>query len=565
MVKAKTNKIRTFFILFLLFLPALLPLLRSGYFPMHDDLQIFRLYEFHQALVDGQFPPRWIADGGFGYGYPMFNFYPPLPYYLAETLHLVGVNLFSSIEIVFGLSFVLSGFFIYLLVNELFGNLPGILAAVFYVYAPYHSVDVYVRGAMNEAWGLVWFPLIFLYIYRLIKQKTHLKKNLSLMALSIAALMLSHNPMTLIFAPVAIIWALFWLWQTKAWSKIKYLIFSGLLAVGLAAFFFLPVVLESQAVHVESMMIGYFNYMAHYADLPQMFISRFWGYGGSIWGPNDDMAFPLGHLHWGLAFFVGLIAFWRLLKKKTVQVRRSALIVLGLLVISLVSIFLIHSRSIWFWQHVPLLYMVQFPWRLLALPIFLFSFVIAIGLTFIRQQKTRLIAAVIAILAVIGWNLPFFQIDYPIHITEQEKLSGRLWELQVTGGIFDYLPKTASRPPGEAGFTIPDYFEGYGGILDYQYGSNWLNFTAQTSSPSAQVMLPLYGFPGMQVKVDGQVVDYQTDQDLGRIIVDLPQGQSYIEAKLRRTPVRLLAEIITLVSLFVLLKINFSHERRSTH
>ena len=565
MVKAKTNKVRLFVFLLLLFIPAIFALLRSGYFPMHDDLQVFRLYELDKCVQDGQFPCRWIPDGGFGYGYPMFNFYPPLPYYPAEALHLLGIDLFTSVEIIFGLSFILSGFFMYLLVKELFGHLAGIVAAVFYVYAPYHSVDVYVRGAMNEAWGLVWFPLIFLYIYRLIKEKKNTKKNLSLMAVSITALMLSHNPMTLIFAPLAILWALFWLWQEKAWPRIKQLIFAGVLAVGLAAFFFIPVVLESKFVHVDTMMIGYFNYMAHFADIPQMFFSRFWGYGGSIWGPNDDMAFPLGHLHWGLAFLVGVLALWRFLKSKSKKIRQTSLMVIGLLLFSLATIFLIHSRSIWFWQHAPLLYMVQFPWRLLALPIFIFSFVIASFFIFVKNKKWQKIFAVTSIVAVMAWNLPFFRIDYPVHVTEQEKLSGRLWELQVTGGIFDYLPKTAARPPGEAGFTIPDYINGDGGILDFQKGSNWMNFTANTSTDQAQVMLPVYGFPGMQIKVDGQAVKYQTDKDLGRIIIDLNQGQSTVGLKLRRTPVRLLAELVTLVSLLVLLKINFSRERKSAH
>jgi len=472
MVKAKINQIRVFALLFLLFLPALFGLLRSGYFSMHDDLQIFRLYELDKCVQDGQFPCRWIPDGGFGYGYPMFNFYPPLPYYPAEVLHLLGVDLFTSVEIMFGLSFVLSGFFMYLLVKELFGSLAGVVAAVFYVYAPYHSLDVYVRGAMNEAWGLIWFPLIFLYIYRLIGQKKNLKKNLSLLALSITALMLSHNPMTLIFGPVAVLWALFWLWQKKAWPKIKHLIYSGLLAVGLSAFFFIPVVIESKAVHVESMMVGYFNYMAHYADIPQMFFSRFWGYGGSIWGPNDDMAFPLGHLHWILAAIIGVVALWKFIKSKDKKIRQISLMIIGLLGISLVTTFLIHSRSIWFWQNIPLLYMVQFPWRLLAIPIFIFSFVIAAFFVFIKNPKLQKIFAIVSITAVIAWNMPFFRIDHPVMITEQEKLSGNLWELQVTGGIFDYLPKTASRPPGEAGFTIPYYIEGNGGILDYQKGRN---------------------------------------------------------------------------------------------
>jgi len=563
MAKGKTSKIKIgiIFLLTLLFIPAIFDLLKPGYFPMHDDLQIFRLYELDKCVKDGQLPCRWIPDGGFGYGYPMFHFYPPLPYYPAEIMHLLGVSLFTSIEVMFILSLLLSGYFMYFLSKEFFGQLGGLVAAVFYVYAPYHSVDVYVRGAMNEAWGMVWFPLILLFSYRLIKTKRISKRNFLGFSLSTAALMLSHNVMTMIFAPVAVLWSLYWLWQKKAWKNLKYLIFGGLFAVGLSAFFFIPVILEKNSVHVESMTIGYFNYLAHFADLKQMFISRFWGYGGSIWGPEDDMAFPLGHFHWILAGVVGLVSFIRFRKQKK---ERSLHLLIGLLLaISLASIFLIHSRSVWFWDHLPVLYYTQFPWRLLTIPVFLFSFLVGALFLFTKPSFQKILAPIL-IIGVILWNLPFFKINYPVDVTREEKLSGRLWELQVTGGIFDYLPKTASRPPGSAGFSVPQFQEGNGGILDLEKGSNWLKFTANVSSNQAKLMLPIFGYPGMKVKVNNRQVDYQTDKDLGRIIIDLPQGTSSVSVKLHKTFVRHVSDLISLLSLLILFKIAYLNERNST-
>lgn len=99
---------------------ALAPLFHPGFFPMHDDEQIARLYELHQALSGGQFPPRWVGNLGFGYGYPFYNFYPPLVYYLGEIFYLLGFSLITSTKIVVGLGFVLSGVFIYFLAKEFF-------------------------------------------------------------------------------------------------------------------------------------------------------------------------------------------------------------------------------------------------------------------------------------------------------------------------------------------------------------------------------------------------------------------------------------------------------------
>ncbi len=42
--------------------------------------------------------PRWLMDLAFGYGYPIFNFYPPLAEFLAESLHLIGFNFAAAME-----------------------------------------------------------------------------------------------------------------------------------------------------------------------------------------------------------------------------------------------------------------------------------------------------------------------------------------------------------------------------------------------------------------------------------------------------------------------------------
>ena len=54
-------------------------LLTPGYFIMHDDLQMMRQLEMEKCFLDRQIPCRWIPDMGYGFGFPLFNFYPPLP------------------------------------------------------------------------------------------------------------------------------------------------------------------------------------------------------------------------------------------------------------------------------------------------------------------------------------------------------------------------------------------------------------------------------------------------------------------------------------------------------
>jgi uncharacterized membrane protein len=87
----KTNWL--FLIGLLLVLPTLWPVFRSDFFQMHDWTHVARLVELDVALKAGQFPPRWAPDLGWGKGMPLFHFYGPLPYYLAELLYLIKLLL----------------------------------------------------------------------------------------------------------------------------------------------------------------------------------------------------------------------------------------------------------------------------------------------------------------------------------------------------------------------------------------------------------------------------------------------------------------------------------------
>src|SRR5260221_3208180 len=140
---------------------AMLPLFHSGFFPMHDDEQIGRLYDLNKDIVHGEFPPRMTQDLGFGFDYPLFNFYPSFVYYIGEIFHLAGFSYITSTKLMIGLGFILAAYFMYLFSKEYIGRIGGVVAAIAYSYAPYHSVDVYVRGALPEFWSFVFIPAVF--------------------------------------------------------------------------------------------------------------------------------------------------------------------------------------------------------------------------------------------------------------------------------------------------------------------------------------------------------------------------------------------------------------------
>src|SRR3989338_8602106 len=159
-MKVKIQTFAPLLLIIALSFVTILPLLGIGFFPMHDDTQPARLYEMAQALADGQFPVRWVRDLGYGYGYPLFNFYAPFPYYIGALFYLLGLGAISSAKIMMGIGMVLSGITMYLLVKKITSRVDtAIVASCAYLLAPYHASLLYVRGAVGELYAYAFLPL----------------------------------------------------------------------------------------------------------------------------------------------------------------------------------------------------------------------------------------------------------------------------------------------------------------------------------------------------------------------------------------------------------------------
>lgn len=536
-----------------------LPLTESSYFPMHDDMQVMRLYEMKRCFEDGQFPCRWVPDQGYGYGYPQFNFYSPLPYYLMYGIHLLGFSLISSVKAGFLLSFLLSALAMFALGRWLWGSIGGFTSALLYLYAPYRAMDVYNRGAMAEAWAFVFLPLIFLGIGRWVKDGRW--RDIVLTAVSLAGLFMSHNITTVITLPFAAAWGLFWLMKEKKYSRLRGLLLAGGLGLGLAAFFVLPAMAEKQFVHVETILMGYFNYLAHFVSLSQLLFGTRWGYGSSVLGPNEQVNFSAGVFHWLFAL-AGLAAVWLFSRSR----RRDWVSWLGLLLggAFLVSVFLAHQASTPVWKLFSFLKWLQFPWRFLVLAVFFESLLAGLIFTRLSPRRLRLLVAGLIIGLIMTVNVGYFRPARTYPLTDELKLSGELWEEQQKISIFDYLPIWADQPPGSPAPSQPWAILGVVEVLDFQKGTDWQTGEVAVFSDQARVRLPLYHFPGMRLSVDGRSAEYVFDNELGLITFELPAGRHSFRVELKNTWPRVAGNLASLFSIggLVWVSVSSSGQRR---
>jgi uncharacterized membrane protein len=529
----------------LLIIPAFFSLIRPGFFPIQDDMQVFRLQQMDKCFSDGQIPCRWIPDAGYQYGYPLYNYYSPLVYYVGEIFHSIGFQFIDSIKILFGLGFILAGLSMYLLAKEFFGEWPALISAILYTYAPYKAQEVYVRGSLNEFWISVFFPLILWAIYKLIKNGNN--RYIFWVSFGFGCLFLTHNLLSFLFIPIIIFWVVYWLIMERKTGNWKKLLLGFLIGIGFSAFFLLPLLFERQFVHIETLTGGYFDYRQHFVSIKQLLLKNNWGYGSSGLGASDDLSLSTGIIHWIVGFIAVILSLINFKKNK-----KLSLLIICFGIIDLLTLFLIHEKSSFIWSIVTPLKWMQFPWRFLSISVFLLSFMSAYAIYSFKKMKYLLGVLIIGVLFIL--NISFFKPVKWLNISDTEKLSGALWEKELTSSIFDYLPVYAKLPPSQKAPLLPEVLEGKVEITNYYKGSNYQTGILIVKSASV-VRLPLFDFPGMKVLLNEKVVDHvnnNCDKEkfcLGLITFNVSEGEYLLKVMLTDTPVRAIGNILSIVSI----------------
>ncbi|OGE33533.1 hypothetical protein A3D83_01015 [Candidatus Daviesbacteria bacterium RIFCSPHIGHO2_02_FULL_41_10] len=535
-----------FFIGLLLTMSLLWPLFTAPYFTHHDDVQIIRIYEMDKCFKDHQIPCRWVPDLGGLYGYPIFNYYAPLPYYFGELIYLLTGSLLISAKTLFAVSFLGAYIFMFFLATKLWGKTGGMLSGVFYSFAPYHALDFYVRGAMGELWALMLFPAVLWAVLKL-EEKSN-TANLLLFGVFAALLVTAHNLSAMIFLPVILIWIAILFLKRKNKQFLWLSLVSIILGIALSAFYLLPAVFEKNLVHLETMTGGYFSYTEHFKGFRKLLLERSWQYGSSIrevpGGERDGMPYQIGWVHllgWVLALIAAKV-FWK-------KNRWFSLVIIFCSLSAALAAFLINPRSEFIWKAIDPLKYLQFPWRFLILVIFFVSLIC--GSLFRLEFKRKKLLWSILIAMVVILNFSYFKPNKFIQTNDQKLLSGADWDKQIKRSIFDYLPIYAKEPPAELATERYEIIVGDSQVYDYAEGSNWLNFKTHTRSHTI-IRLSQYYFPNWKIYIDGKEtnVEYKNNS-LGLMTIILGEGDHVISGRLYDTPIRSFANLVSLIGFII--------------
>lgn len=542
----------------LLPLIGILPALGSGVIRTADGpLHTQRIFAMTTLLQSGTLWPRWVPYFHLGYGYPVFNFYPPGTFYIGGVFGLLGISAPVAFNLVTALAWILGSVGLYGLARHYLPGKAALLAAALWAYAPSRLFEVWDQGSLPQIMAAALVPWLIWGMVRLAERPT-LRRMLTV-ALPCAGIILSHQPITFITAlyaaPAAVGLPLWYAYRHDPRDFLRRLGFMAgafILAAGLAAIFLLPMALELRYVQaVESpddtvpYLISNFFQLAEVfmqpplMDLTDLRFELFTTFG------------PVG----GILAVLGLAALLR---------RRRDLLA-GVLVLALAfTIFMLLEPSLPVWLIIPYFKQLRFPERFLRVGVVFLSLAGGASLLLLprRWRTAGMIAGGIMVLLsalpMVYANQTF--VEYPAMSARDEinmELTYYTWgstSYNEFNPIWGETIRHDPPPEPEAYATNPlrltvyrnDMIQQWPDLQAEELTDNTFRITVSDVRP---VRFRQYYFPGWTATVDGQPAEVYPEPEIGLITLDLPPGEHLIRLYYAGTPVQAIGAVITLASL----------------
>ncbi len=562
-----------------LIFPAVQPLLR-GELPLTADgtLHLYRLVALDHALLGNAFQPgslwmRYVPGLTYGYGAPLFNYYSPLSLYPSMMLNQLGMTFLNAWLAGMVLYTFVAAAGAYLFAAAWGGAIAGLVAAAAYIYAPYTLFDMLWRGTTAEYASLAVLPLVFWALTRLIQ--TRMVRFWLLTAILYAIFIPMHNVITLHGSVLLgvyglVVWLIYRPPQPHLWQRL--LRWGSALVVGLmlAAFFWMPAIIETRYVKLDAItatlpvidVVGNLTPLGNVLALPRT---------ADPTQLQPPLSISLSWIALGLSIAGMVIALgWR--KRSALlhaEPRMIWLLVFGLLATA-VLVLMNTPLSAAIWRSLPLIRYSQFPWRLLGLASLLLALLAGIGAVLIveriryRYAGLQLVALAGMIIALVLYGFPYL---YPIYLPEVNPQT--ISEVQAferesgfvtTSSFGEYLPVWNEQMPDENAlirrFEQQDIIQRLRPAAGIEvFSQRWGSTSARLeleAEARTRITLEWFFFPGWEVKLDGQPVDFQPTLREGLIEVVIPAGRHVLEVALYPTDIQRAAWVLSALGLVAL-------------
>lgn len=519
-------------LIFLISAVFIAPLFQFKFYKSHDgEGHSARFAAYFQAFQDGQFPPRWAGNLNFGYGTPVLIFYYPLPGYIASAIHSTGISYEDTFIAIMIASFLLAPLFFYFWMSEYINKDIAFLGALLYGLAPYHFLNVFVRGDIAEALALVFVPLVFFFTEKFTRSKKLI--FIVLGAISYGLLVLSHNGISLMFSPILLMYSIL---RSKNKKIFVYALFIFILGLMISSFFWIPALYEGKYVNAQ-LFIGSM-YQKHFPSFIQLIYSN-WGFGPDVQKPGG-LSPQIGIVYISLI----ILALFRLYKNK-----KDILFWLG---IFLLAVFITLPVSGFIWERLPILRLYQFPWRFTALSSFASAVVGCFVLNSFKNKKLYFSFLILILLV----SIPL------IKVKNYESKNDNFYDnYKATTDFGATVSIWTEGDPWKPAKSQIELIGGKAQITKVRKKSQLHTFEIDART-RAQILDNTIYFPGWVAKVDGKKVpiEFQDMNHRGFITFYIPQGKHKISIQFTESPVRIISDFLSLfgVATVVLLSLLWS-------
>ena len=523
----------------------------NGYIKGHDT-------DFHlatiTAIVDqlswdnltGQEPLKYIANG-LGYGTRFF--YPPIPHltaaYITKILSIFNIgNVAVGMRITQWITIFASGVTFYLLGEKIFKNKKiAMLLSLFYMTAPYHLAEIFVRDAFSEIFIPVAIPLIVLGLLYLI-ENNHKRFFLCFVGGYTLAIY-SHLAMTIYFTLMLLV-TFFVVYFKQIFTKknILYLIKASGLILLLTSSFWMPL-LEIKLKGSYGIFIPY--YMTGKGGLKYSTISL-----SELFAFNREIDFHF--IRYNLQLFVTIMFFISifLIIKKKLWKEKLWVFLLAFTILSVVMI-----TDLFPWYYTPnILLALQFPWRLVIYIAFGAILITGICLKQIENKKWfNTICCILLLFTLVG---TYVNID---HLEESQIDLNNINNAKCMGNEKEYLPEKALKNLDYFNNRNKDIIieSGMGEITKTLDDVPDLTFEVKTSE-TMTIELPRIYYMGYRLEVNGQEIAL-TESDNGFLQATIQESGTYI-LTYEKTTIMKLANVLNIGTVLALIGITIIKKKK---
>jgi hypothetical protein len=550
--------------LLLLILLVLQPLV--GALPKGHDtlLHFFRIPQLNALWSQRILFSRWAPDLAYGYGYPLFNYYPLLSSYLLTALYwLVNQNAVLGTSLSFALALALGCLGMYALGNSLYRRWGGLLAAAAYTLAPHYLYQTYERGSLSTALVIAFYPWALWAVLEVSRRPT--LKRIALAAVAILLVFASHTSASLLYLPIPLLLGLVSSLVTGVNRRARLrnagaVLAALVLGLALSAWIWLPSLAEYPLTQYSlSVSSAKQLYLTSFADI--------WRWPGLVIAGEINPPLPQspGLAQLALTVIAAVAATATLIRKRQTNEsgRMAAWIALSSVLLGLTFAFFATRYALFFWQRLPFLTNLQYPWRFLDVATFCLALACGSLVAGVRVRLLQIVLIAVSVMVFTANALPYLYPPRWVQLPQQPTLADAT-AAQQKYGIFgltswgEYLPATATLRVNQPAFAGADEGASLAAKLDRStpqlsavsdVASNSLRADLRlTLSAPTSLTFATYYFPGWHATLDGVVLPMRADAN-GFITLDLPAGEHSLTLAFGETPLRLASDVLSVLAL----------------